>query len=122
MNDKYCPAGKCFCDRYSEGSRDHYAPIRFCTCTDSIPAHQIMLNYFEVCPWPSRQVRLEVENVKTLPGYKLGATAGLAEGFRRAREAVENVVTYSVIGIGPSLVARHDALVAIDEAEKEVKK
>lgn len=65
MSEKWCPAGKCECE--------HHGGLNCYAGSERIHVSGISHN-FEQCPWPSRQVRLEVKNinVETLPGYDFG--------------------------------------------------
>ena len=55
MSDKYCPAGKCECGCFYEEGR---------CWTDS--SHEVIPEGAEVCPWPSRQVRVEPQAMTEL--------------------------------------------------------
>ena len=99
--EKYCPAGKCECMFF-------HSPI-YC----GWPSGETSIDRMEVCPWPSRQQIVEppVDFGKTdersflelalKTNWASGEsqwkfihavfTAGLAEGIRRCREAVEKI-------------------------------
>ena len=107
--EKYCPAGKCECMFF-------HSPI-YC----GWPSGETSIDRMEVCPWPSRQQIVEppVDFGKTdersflelalKTNWASGEsqwkfihavfTAGLAEGIRRCREAVEKLLPDFLVGV-----------------------
>jgi hypothetical protein len=90
----YCPAGKCECDLWHPNPDIPELGLFGCReVGDKLIGYQIMrLGY---CPWPSRQVRMDIETKRDKAvGKMIDRTYeyGLAEGIRRCREAVEKLV------------------------------
>jgi len=97
MSDKYCSAGKCECEHLRIAEHGLHRQL----CTACGPT--LVLTDFEVCPWPSRQVRVEPMPTSTESPYLIpmnetveqtfdrGFTAGRREQARVDREAVEKI-------------------------------
>jgi hypothetical protein len=82
----YCPAGKCECGWYGTQTE---AWTNFCGAIG-----RYMEFDPEVCPWPSRQQRIEkpllgIEEEQRV--FNHGHAAGRLAGLREAKEAVDSV-------------------------------
>jgi len=126
MNDKYC--------QLMDGECERKTIRNYCKPFNDQP-DEFIANY-EQCPWPSRQVsvrpyaedcaaqeaeRLYAESESEMTENRCNGdgcqkddayAAGLAEGIRRCREAVENV-SGSLPG-APELINKFKTLAAID--------
>jgi hypothetical protein len=96
VSEKYCPAGEIECGRYM--------PQRLGSAiceTGPVSWHEINDNW-ELCPWPSRQVRVEPVKFKPISNetaeavcasmqraYNDGFAAGRAYQSKKDKEAVE---------------------------------
>jgi hypothetical protein len=83
----YCPAGKCECNAYFVSYNEHGK-------TEACSVSVIDLSKYEVCPWPSRQQRIEkpllgIEEEQRV--FNHGHAAGRLAGLREAKEAVDSV-------------------------------
>jgi len=108
---KYCPAGKCECELW-DNFHNHCHLHGGTFDVD-----------WEVCPWPSRQVRVEpVEELGTNRIYANGYAAGRAYQSGKDVEAVNGVVPFrefdcsgNVIG---EMLSKPEAIAALREAGK----
>jgi hypothetical protein len=55
VSEKHCPAGKCDCGSFGD---EFYGKFQACHTPDKMHWDEVQEN-MEVCPWPSRQVRVE---------------------------------------------------------------
>lgn len=119
--NRYCPAGKCECGRYM-GS---VLAGEYCSLGWE------PTNRFEQCPWPSKQISLDViskEEVDLLIDLQKSTAhaAGRLAGLREAREAVDNMLSDTWITAPHSVVeepfiSRDKALAAIDRLMEDGK-
>jgi hypothetical protein len=106
----YCPAGKCECGRYMES----VLTGEYCSFGWE------PTNRFEQCPWPSKQISLDViskEEVDLLIDLQKSTAhaAGRLAGLREAREEVAKVLSWKSNTSGIEWDChRDDALAAID--------
>lgn len=112
----YCPAGKCECENI-------VTPLGFKYC--SIPEIDAAIDVYEVCPWPSRRVRVKGEpwrghfspetekgidrvlkmgeamrnGTYEMDSFNRAYAAGRLSGLREAREAVEKLLPDFLVGV-----------------------
>ena len=84
----YCQAGKCECKHMRLDGI-------YCEADKALEGLRLIVS-FEQCPWPSRQVKVEPHTYKPWADeydkmQKEFHIAGLAEGIRRCREAVDKI-------------------------------
>src|SRR5574343_211578 len=80
MSDKYCPAGKCECGRYSVDDG-----VAFCEQEYSREMD------FEKCPWPERQVPVKQPDV--LYAHNAGFAAGRLAGIEECIGEIKKMIT-----------------------------
>lgn len=108
----YCPAGKCECNAYFVSYNEHGK-------TEACSVSVIDLSKYEVCPWPSRQVRVEPQgDCDKCPKDDAYAAGRLAD-LREAREAVADVPEVTMLGV--TGLSKKDALAAIDRLMEDGK-
>lgn len=88
MSDKYCPVGKCECGHLKTSVTkmpDH--SVTWC----ELLGFGLLVDDMDVCPWPSRQVRVEPQGDCDKCPKDDAYAAGRLAGLREAREAVANI-------------------------------
>ena len=98
--NKYCPAGKMNCEHYDG---------KFCNAF--LGCHTALFETIEVCPWPSRQVPVELEHKNFLrEQYLIFEKAG----YERGRIDMKREILGKVDKIEWWHAGRHAAIAAIE--------
>jgi len=108
VSEKYCPAGKCECL--------HFHLPHHCGLPDP-HFGETNLEQIEVCPWPSRQMRVEIESVYHIKTYDDGFAAGRAYQSEKDREAVKKCRKYPQTD--DAVIIASDLYAAIEAAKGE---
>lgn len=85
----YCPAGKCECENKITLLYGSGVLIDACKLNQRLTEGSLKL--YDVCPWPSRQVRVEPQGDCDKCPKDDAYAAGRLAGLREAREAVANI-------------------------------
>jgi hypothetical protein len=114
VSEKYCPIIKGECGNLARGSKQGNV-----FCGDD--PFELRKCDYEVCPWPSRQVKIEKPiAIESLPGYDIAFAAGRTYQAGKDERAVRKQ-----LGDAPAHVnsdVDHGlklAIAALDEAGKE---
>jgi hypothetical protein len=107
----YCPAGKCECGNI----KDDGGTIRCIAYVLTYTVGGSVISEFEVCPWPSRQVRVEPQKPDAVDAHNAGFAAGRSAGLREAVEAVKKIegIPYKLGYEEKAWVERAEAIAAI---------
>jgi len=104
--NKYCPAGKIECENYGYNSHNK---INVCGNNDEMFIK--VIDDFEQCPWPSRQVPVELEHKNFLrEQYLIFEKAG----YERGRIDMKREILGKVDKIEWWHAGRHAAIAAIE--------
>lgn len=85
----YCPAGKCECENKITLLYGSGVLIDACKLNQRLTEGSLKL--YDVCPWPSRQVRVEPQGDCDKCPKDDAYAAGRLAGLREAREGVEQL-------------------------------
>jgi hypothetical protein len=121
--NKYCPAGKCECEKFITVN----VWSKFLGACKAInPVGDISAVRYEVCPYPSRQVRLENKSLwmslmidaNTQNCFNSGRTAGIDAAIGAVKNVCEKIFKSNVI-YGP-FAALDESVAAISALKEEL--
>lgn len=105
--NRYCPAGKCEC-RHLKTSVTKMPDHSVTWC--ELLGFGLLVDDMDVCPWPSRQVRVEPQGDCDKCPKDDAYAAGRLSGLREAKEAVNEILGALGHYLQPIIIAAIDRL------------